>query len=370
MTSCPVLTASVVEAYHWGKFTSGSWSQAIWLLLAPFGIVNAAQFTLEPPSSRRARLGLGQRRGRCSGWLALALTVLFVLGTAVISLDLWAWQRIELTTTVRDRLIATARPARPGRPSADVFQPRAIPPGGHRRSRYGRRPGMTTAAARERCRIRRIAMAARSTYLTWCGPVFLGGDARAPALRLVHLATGLAVVAVLGFAPRRNLDDAVALVGFLDSYALAAACVVGVMVLGDPEHSSSVALDERGSASASSRRDSAAQLGRGVERLPEWVVCSCSPRSVTAASPTVRENSGGDPLSRRRPAGEPDDGRGDGRDGGPADHERPARVRGKRNSVARRGIVRFRTVRGGLSPAILLASLGIFVGLGYVGRSA
>src|SRR6478735_2352693 len=38
----------IVEAYHWGRFTSGSWTQALWLLIIPLGIVNAAAFTLPP----------------------------------------------------------------------------------------------------------------------------------------------------------------------------------------------------------------------------------------------------------------------------------------------------------------------------------
>lgn len=45
----------VVEAYHWGRLTSGSSAQGLWLLLAPFGLANAAQFACRgrrrPPSA-------------------------------------------------------------------------------------------------------------------------------------------------------------------------------------------------------------------------------------------------------------------------------------------------------------------------------
>jgi hypothetical protein len=51
-------------AYHWGRLTSGSIVQGLWLLLAPFGLVNAAQFG----SNRRSRGRSGRRMrspGRC-----------------------------------------------------------------------------------------------------------------------------------------------------------------------------------------------------------------------------------------------------------------------------------------------------------------
>jgi hypothetical protein len=39
----------VLEGYHWGNLTSGSWRQGLWFLLIPFGFVNAAQFMLLKP---------------------------------------------------------------------------------------------------------------------------------------------------------------------------------------------------------------------------------------------------------------------------------------------------------------------------------
>ncbi len=45
-----------LEAYHWGRFTSGSWTQALWLLIIPFGVLNAASFTLPPPVSATGRV--------------------------------------------------------------------------------------------------------------------------------------------------------------------------------------------------------------------------------------------------------------------------------------------------------------------------
>lgn len=86
----------VVEAYHWGKLTSGSFAQALWLLLAPFGLVNAAQFTLPRPVGTWPRrwhelAGAGLRL------LGLAMTALFVLTVASLTVDLWAWQQAGAT---------------------------------------------------------------------------------------------------------------------------------------------------------------------------------------------------------------------------------------------------------------------------------
>jgi hypothetical protein len=36
----------VVEAFHWGRFTAGSATRALWLLLLPFAVVNLARYAL------------------------------------------------------------------------------------------------------------------------------------------------------------------------------------------------------------------------------------------------------------------------------------------------------------------------------------
>lgn len=93
-----------VEAYHWGKFTSGSWSQALWLLIAPFGIVNAAQFMLEPPTSGFSRF-CHTVAGASLRLVGLVLTALFVLGVAVITVDLWSWQLVGDSETFPQRFV-------------------------------------------------------------------------------------------------------------------------------------------------------------------------------------------------------------------------------------------------------------------------
>src|ERR671927_161061 len=46
----PAPDGHLLEAFHWGRWTSGSWMQALWILLIPFGIANAAQFMLPGPA--------------------------------------------------------------------------------------------------------------------------------------------------------------------------------------------------------------------------------------------------------------------------------------------------------------------------------
>lgn len=76
-----------LEAYSWGGITSRSGSRALWLLVLPFALTNAAGFMLTPGRSTRTRMARGLLR-----LLALAVTVLFVLWVGGLALDLIAYQ--------------------------------------------------------------------------------------------------------------------------------------------------------------------------------------------------------------------------------------------------------------------------------------
>ena len=93
-----------LEGYNWGGLTSGSPGRALWLLLLPFTLVNVAArarpvVPSEPSSPRWARR-LTHFVAVRSGWvvwyacrlLAVCLTLLLVLTTAGISIDLVWWQ--------------------------------------------------------------------------------------------------------------------------------------------------------------------------------------------------------------------------------------------------------------------------------------
>jgi pimeloyl-ACP methyl ester carboxylesterase len=78
----------VLEGYHWGPLTSGSWRQALWLVLIPFGLVNAAHFML-PDGGGTAARAVARAALRV---LAVVLTGLVALSLAQAAVDLVAWQ--------------------------------------------------------------------------------------------------------------------------------------------------------------------------------------------------------------------------------------------------------------------------------------
>ena len=79
----------VVEALHWGRYTSGSWTFALWLLLVPFGMVNVARFML--PESTAGRRALTVAAGALRA-LGVLLTCLVALGAGIVLVDLVATQ--------------------------------------------------------------------------------------------------------------------------------------------------------------------------------------------------------------------------------------------------------------------------------------
>jgi hypothetical protein len=73
----------VQEAYEWGGLTSGSPLRAVWVLLAPFAIVNAAVAMTRPREHVAAAL---------TRLFALSLTITLVGAVFIFSADLLAWQ--------------------------------------------------------------------------------------------------------------------------------------------------------------------------------------------------------------------------------------------------------------------------------------
>ena len=89
-----------VEGYHWGQFTSGSWRAGLWLILVPFGLVNAAQFMLPPFVDRASKIW----HALCGALLRLAallLTCLFAFTSGFVLMDLIGWRWAAKTRLLR-----------------------------------------------------------------------------------------------------------------------------------------------------------------------------------------------------------------------------------------------------------------------------
>ncbi|MCY1145122.1 hypothetical protein OWR29_44585 [Actinoplanes sp. Pm04-4] len=79
----------VVEGYHWGRYTAGSPSRALWLLLLPFALVNVARFALLRPDARRRRDRFADAVVRVLG---LLMTVIMVVTTCYLAWSVLARQ--------------------------------------------------------------------------------------------------------------------------------------------------------------------------------------------------------------------------------------------------------------------------------------
>jgi len=78
----------IVEGYHWGRYTAGSASRALWLLLLPFALLNLAHFALlSPPSSKK-----GRRAEQILRLLGLTLTLALVVTTCYVAWEIVARQ--------------------------------------------------------------------------------------------------------------------------------------------------------------------------------------------------------------------------------------------------------------------------------------
>ncbi|HYZ69635.1 MAG TPA: hypothetical protein VE666_17870 [Mycobacterium sp.] len=85
-----------LEAYSWGKLTSGPASRAVWLLFLPFIFINLAHWMLPPALHRRpAAVAVGLLRV-----IALTFTLTLMLSFAVVMVDVFVWQCVGLEQCV------------------------------------------------------------------------------------------------------------------------------------------------------------------------------------------------------------------------------------------------------------------------------
>ncbi|MGN2639477.1 hypothetical protein ACTD5D_25595 [Nocardia takedensis] len=225
----------VLEAYHWGGYTAGSWIQGLWLVLIPFGFLNSAQFMLPRP---REGDWLGTvAHAVCGAMLrliSLCMTGVFTFTLAYILGDLLAWQKFpEWIDDLRGR----------------TWEPFEWLPVLYRNefcvavalaiafflifllSRLAKQ-GATRAGDPKR-----LAPPAEVGESLLQQRGFLGGDHTTPILRNLHLAFAALVIAVIA----DRLSGWNQVLEYVTEGALGVVVLV-VVVLGDPERSA--ALDE------------------------------------------------------------------------------------------------------------------------------
>lgn len=255
----------ILEGYHWGKFTSGSWRQGLWLVILPFGFVNASQFMLPQPTTKAAKIWHAIC-GAMLRMLGLGLTSTLLLGVAVVAMDLTAWQwapmhNIPQWSGVPGWPLAAAMlvcvavlvilfsfgrrlSGANGAERADGRSPRVAVVDGHDPSVVADEltVAMTPADAAQIPDPDPDACAPGDPQTQLGRESFFLGDTDAPALRKLHLATGLALVAMLGAAAgkKSNGADTAVFWAFWLAVALLIVLTVIVTILGDPEKSVTV----------------------------------------------------------------------------------------------------------------------------------
>ena len=213
-TQTPYGPDHILEAYNWSSLTSGSWVKGLWLLLVPYGLVNAAHFMLpryraDEPSADESESWTFAQLAHVVAEAALRLiglvqTLVLTLAAAEALVDLVAWQG----TGDRWWLVATV--ALTGVISILVFL-------------FGARG-----------RTRRPSFAPSSTDNPLSGHTGLAaaefemGDPDIPSLTRLHLGAAGAMLGWLCFTAWSGMDDGA--VGWIAAHG-ATACVWAIAVI-------------------------------------------------------------------------------------------------------------------------------------------
>lgn len=215
-----------VEGYHWGQFTSGSWRAGLWLILVPFGLINAAQFMLPPFVDRTSKIW----HALCGALLRLAallMTCLFAFTAGFVLMDL-----IGLRWAARTRLLKSYEPDTV-LTGAVLLSALAMVVLWVLGKGFGR-TGPSDSTETDETTTTPLAMLS-----------FYRGDADASTLRGLHLVASFALIAVMAtYARDSEAWTTRPLIGVLACALLVMAAVV-VTFLGDPEGSVSVAMPSR-----------------------------------------------------------------------------------------------------------------------------
>lgn len=184
--------ARLLEGYHWGKYTSGSSLKGLWLILIPFGLVNAAAFMVPDPGPDRRNKRLHAIALALIRAVGVGLTCTFALTAGLILVDLvgysWAsgvpWLRaLGVRWTLAAGLVLAA---------AVVFVLHKLGDE-NRYAEFDEAPSGSLAADSSKAGMRRTS--------------FFTETIRAPVLGRLHLATGYAVVALTGALTWQSIAD-------------------------------------------------------------------------------------------------------------------------------------------------------------------
>jgi hypothetical protein len=219
-----------LEGYHWGKYTSGSWVKGLWLILVPFGLVNAAAFMVpHPPVGSRWHWLYSTVQGLIRG-LGIGVTCTFALASGLILIDLVAWQ------WAADLPWLEAKPSGPVM-TVGVLLAGAVVYGLHwlgdrnRVSDFATYPdGSLAADAAPRTGLNRYEF-------------FHVGRSSPPILGRLHLSAGWSVVALIGALTWQTIDNhstslsesAFQHLVWVSSLTLLLAVTIVVSLMGDPE---------------------------------------------------------------------------------------------------------------------------------------
>ena len=242
----------VVEGFHWGRYTSGTWLKALWLALVPFGLVNAATFMLPAAERPDGSVDAVAHRWRIAALAglrlqAIFLTVVFAFAAGLLLIDIigtrWTYRNLDSVPDGLEPLVPAAavvvaglvfaffgRKLRPGTlmagPSATLAPDPALQPAG---------------AAVPHVPIDVDPMARRTPFAR---KEFYRGDTDTPALLALHVTAGLLTVALM--AQRFSREEMWSSGPGLDTvvFVLLGVTVAAVLVLGDPERAATGLRDE------------------------------------------------------------------------------------------------------------------------------
>jgi hypothetical protein len=234
----------LLEAYNWGQLTSGSWTKSLWLVLVPFGMVNAAHFML-PRSDNKFGSACRILSEAMLRLIGLILSVVLTLATSEVLVDLIAWQWTGLHA--KDSTVARYADPR-GWLLAALIATGLVPLlmflfGGRRTPSAGE-PVAPTSPDNPLAAFTGMAASPSTNPMESVATEFDIGDPDIPTLTKLHLGASGAVLGWTGFSlfSASSAPPTGALEGWIYEHGtglctiLLAIIAVAVVLIGNPHH--------------------------------------------------------------------------------------------------------------------------------------